>query len=183
MSIYKPIECTTPRVSCNVNCGFEWWFCECRLSNCSNSTTAMDFDSEGGCAYIRVGNIQEISLPCDQIFYKPKTALKNNLLKISKMLSLLLFSCQVMFDSSQPHGLQPVRPPCPPLSPGVCPSSCPLHQWCHSTSHSLSPSSPPAFSLSQHQGLFQWVSCSHQVAKVLELQHQSFQWVLRADFL
>ena len=32
-------------------------------------------------------------------------------------------------------------------------------------------------SLSQHQGLFQWVSCSHQVAKVLELQYQSFQWI------
>ena len=40
----------------------------------------------------------------------------------------------------------------------------------------LSPSSPPAFSLSHHQGLFQWVSSLHQVAKVLELQfqHQSF---------
>ena len=43
-------------------------------------------------------------------------------------------------------------------------------------SHCLSPASPPAFNLSQHQGLFQWVSFSHQVAKVLELQlrHQSF---------
>ena len=41
-------------------------------------------------------------------------------------------------------------------------------------SHPLSPPSPPAFSLSQHQGLFQWVSSSHQLAKVLELQHQSF---------
>ena len=39
-------------------------------------------------------------------------------------------------------------------------------------SHPLSPPSPPAFNLSQHQGLFQWVSSSHQVAKVLELQHQ-----------
>ena len=33
-------------------------------------------------------------------------------------------------------------------------------------SHPLSSPSPPAFSLSQHQGLFQWVSSSHQVAKV-----------------
>ena len=43
--------------------------------------------------------------------------------------------------------------------------------------HPLSSPSPPAFNLSQHQGLFQWVSSSHQVAKVLEfqLQHQSFQ--------
>ena len=38
----------------------------------------------------------------------------------------------------------------------------------------LSPS-PPAFNLSQHQGLFQWVDSLHQAAKILELQHQSFQ--------
>ena len=45
--------------------------------------------------------------------------------------------------------------------------------------------SPPAPNPSQHQGLFQWVSSSHVVAKVLEfqLQHQSFQWTLRADLL
>ena len=51
-------------------------------------------------------------------------------------------------------------------------------------SHPLSSPSPPAFNLSQHQGLFLWVSSSHQVAKVLELQlqHQSFQWIFRADF-
>ena len=50
--------------------------------------------------------------------------------------------------------------------------SCPL----------LSPF-PPAFNLSQHQGLLQWISSSHQVAKVFELQHQSFQWIFRVDFL
>ena len=52
-------------------------------------------------------------------------------------------------------------------------------------SHPLSSPSPPTFNLSQHQGLFQWVSSSHQVAKVLELQlqHQSFQWIFRTDFL
>ena len=45
-------------------------------------------------------------------------------------------------------------------------------------SHPLSSPSPPGPSPSQHQGLFQWVNSSHQVAKVLEfqLQHQSFQW-------
>ena len=45
--------------------------------------------------------------------------------------------------------------------------------------------SPPAFSLSQHQGLFQWVSSLHQMAKVLafKLQHQSFQWIFRTDLL
>ena len=52
-------------------------------------------------------------------------------------------------------------------------------------SHPLSSPSPPTFNLSQHQGLFQWVSFLHQVAKVLELQpqHQSFHWVFRTDFL
>ena len=48
-----------------------------------------------------------------------------------------------------------------------------------------SPLSPFAFNLSQHQGLFQWVSTLHQMDKVLELQlwHQSFQWIFRTDFL
>ena len=52
-------------------------------------------------------------------------------------------------------------------------------------SHPLSFPSPPALNLSQHQGLFQWVSSSYQVAKVLEfqLQYQSFQWIVRTDFL
>ena len=52
-------------------------------------------------------------------------------------------------------------------------------------SHPLPPTSPSAFNLSQHQGLFQWLGASHQVAKVLELpfQHQSLQWMPRGNFL
>ena len=52
-------------------------------------------------------------------------------------------------------------------------------------SHPLSYPSPPALNLSQHQGLFKWVSSLYQVAKVLEfqLQHQSFQWTPRTDLL
>ena len=50
-------------------------------------------------------------------------------------------------------------------------------------SHLLSSPSLPAFNLSQHQGLFQWVGSLHLVAKVLELQYQSFQWIFRVDFL
>ena len=52
-------------------------------------------------------------------------------------------------------------------------------------SHPLSSPSPPALNLSQHLGLFKWVSSSHEVAKVLEfqLQHQSFQWTPRTDLL
>ena len=52
-------------------------------------------------------------------------------------------------------------------------------------SHPLSSPSPPALNLAQHQGLFQWVNSSHHLAKVLELQlqHQSFQWIFRNNFL
>ena len=52
-------------------------------------------------------------------------------------------------------------------------------------SHSLSLPSPLAFNLSLPQGLFQWVTSSYQVAKVLELllQHQFFQWIFRVEVL
>ena len=51
-------------------------------------------------------------------------------------------------------------------------------------SHPLLLFSPFAFNLSQHQGLFQWVGSSYQVAKVWEIQHQyhSFQWIFRGEF-
>ena len=64
-----------------------------------------------------------------------------------------------------------------PPTPWVYPNPCPLSWWCHPTSHSLLSPSPSAVNLSQHQGLFKWVSSSHQVDKVLELQlqNQSFQ--------
>ena len=70
-------------------------------------------------------------------------------------------------------------------SPRTCPSSCPLPWWCHPAISSSVTLFCYAFDLSQHQGLFQWVGSSHQVAKVLELQlqHQFFQWVFRVDFL
>ena len=78
---------------------------------------------------------------------------------------------------------QHARPLCPSLTPGVYSNSCLL-----SRSNHLILCCPLLLSLSifsQHQGLFKWVSSSHQVAKVLEfqLQHQSFQWIFKADFL
>ena len=84
-----------------------------------------------------------------------------------------------------PPGPQHARLPHPSLSPEVCSD---FVQWVSDAiwlSYPLLPPSPPAFNLSQHQGLFQWVGSSHQVAKVLELQlqHQSFQWIFRIDFL
>ena len=81
----------------------------------------------------------------------------------------------VTSNSLWPHGLQHARPPCPSPNPGACSNSCLTSTWCHPTISSRSSPSPPAFSLSQHQGLFQWISFPHQVSKVLEfqLQHQS----------
>ena len=49
-------------------------------------------------------------------------------------------------------------------------------------SHPLTPSTPFARYLYQHQSLFQWFGCSHQVTKILELQHQPFQWVIQGWF-
>ena len=90
-----------------------------------------------------------------------------------------------MSDSLQPHGLQHARLPCPSPTPRACSNSCPSNQWCHPTISSSVIPSPLAFNLSQHQGLFQGVSSLHQVAEVLkfQLQHQSFKWIFRTDFL
>ena len=90
-----------------------------------------------------------------------------------------------MFNSLQPHELQHTRLPCPSLSPGVCSDSCLLSQWCHPTIlSSIIPFSPCPQSFPE-SGSFQRISSSHQAAKVLELQlqHQSFQWIFRVDFL
>ena len=48
----------------------------------------------------------------------------------------ILFSCSVVSNSLQPHGLQHTRIPCPSLSPGICSNSCPLSQWCYLTTSS-----------------------------------------------
>ena len=95
------------------------------------------------------------------------------------------FSCWVVSSSLRPHGLQqpgfPVHHQIPELTPTH------VH-WIGDAiqpSHPLLSPSAPAFNLSQCQGLFQWVSSLHQVAKILEfrLQHQSFQCIFRTDFL
>ena len=85
----------------------------------------------------------------------------------------------------QPHELQHTRPPCPSPTPRVHSNPCPLSWWCHPTiSFSVIPFSSCLQSFPA-SGSFQRVSSSHQVAKVLEfqLQHQSFQWIFRTNFL
>ena len=75
-----------------------------------------------------------------------------------------------MFNSLKPHGLQRIRLLCP--LPRVCSDSWPLSQWCYIAILS----SVIPFSCLQS---FQCVSSLHQVAKVLELQHHSFQWIFK----
>ena len=113
------------------------------------------------------------------------------------MLSLDLIPLAIQFSSVaqscptlRPHGLQHARPPCSSPAPGVYSHSLCLltFYWVGDAiqpSHPLLSPSSPTFNLSQHQGLFKWVSSSHQVAKGLEfqLQHQSLQWTLRTDLL
>ena len=93
------------------------------------------------------------------------------------------FSCSVMSNSLQPNGLQHARLPYPSPTPRACSNSCPLSWWCHPTISAVPCSSclqsfPASVS-------FQMSQLFDQVAKVLELQlqHQSFQWIFRTDFL
>ena len=74
---------------------------------------------------------------------KQNVVIHRNFIKIS-----IQFSCSVVSDSLQPHGLQHARPPCPSPTPRVYPNSCPLSQWCHpSISSSVIPfsSCPQSF--------------------------------------
>ena len=90
-----------------------------------------------------------------------------------------------MSDSLWTIGLQYARLPCPSPTTGAYLNLCPSSRWCHPT---ISSSVVPFSSCLQSfpaSGSFEWVSSLHQVARVLEfqLQHQSFQWTFRTDFL
>ena len=95
----------------------------------------------------------------------------------------LLFSRPVMSDSLGPHGLQHAMGS---LSLTISQNLPQVHVHCIGNaiqpSNPLMPSYPSALNLSQHLRLFQWVSSSYQVTKILEFQHQSFQLVFRVDF-
>ena len=90
-----------------------------------------------------------------------------------KKMDTVQFSCSVVSDSLQPMNRS--MPGLPVHHQLREPTQLkPLSWWCHP---------PPALNLSRHQGLFKWVSSSHQVSKLLEfqLQHQTFQWTPRTD--
>ena len=99
-------------------------------------------------------------------------------------LALCCCCCSVtVYLTLRPHGPQHARLPCPSPLPEFAQTHVHWVGDAVQPSHHLSSPSPLALSLSQHQGLFQWVGSSYQVAKVLELQHQSFQWIFKVDFL
>ena len=104
--------------------------------------------------------------------------LQQNFLSVSSVTQLCPTLCNPM-DCNTPGFPVHHQPPEP--------TQTHVHWVCEAirlSSPLLSPS-PPAFNLSQHQGLFQWVSSLQQKPKLLEfqLQHQSFQWIFRTDFL
>ena len=96
------------------------------------------------------------------------------------------FSCPVVSDSLWPHGLQHTRLPSPSQTTRTFSNSCPSSKWCHPTIlSSVIPFSSYLQSFPASASIFQWVSSLYQVARVLEfqLQHQSFQWIFRTDFI
>ena len=105
--------------------------------------------------------------------------------KSVSVILLLLFSHSIVSDSLWPHRLQHTRLPCPSPSPRVCSNSCPLSWWSYPTvSSSVGPFSSCSQSFPASRS-FPMSQLFASVAKVLEfqLQHQSFQWIIRVDFL
>ena len=102
----------------------------------------------------------------------------------SVQFSSFRFSRSVVSDSLRPHESQHARPPCPSSTQGVYPNSCPSSQWCHPSSHLilcrplLLPPIPPSIRVFSNESALciRW-------SKYFQLQHQSFQWIFRTDFL
>ena len=97
--------------------------------------------------------------------------------------SSVQFSHSVVSDSLRPHELQHARPPCPSPTPGIHPNPCPLSWWCHPViSSSVIPfsSCPQSFPAS---GSFPMSQLFASGGQSIGLQHQSFPWIFRVDFL
>ena len=98
---------------------------------------------------------------------------------------IIQFSGSVVSDSLRPHGLHHPRVPCPSPSPRACSNACLSNLWSHPTiSSSVIPFSSRLQSFPA-SGSFPMSQLFISVAKVLELQlqHQSFQWIFRTNFL
>ena len=100
-------------------------------------------------------------------------------------LTWLTFSCSFVSNSLQPHGMHHTRPLCPSPTPGAYSNSSPLSQWCHpAISSSVNPfsSSLQTFQASGYFPISQFFASGGKILD-FQLQHQSFQWILRTDFL
>ena len=121
-------------------------------------------------------------IPSSPTLYLPVENVKNCQMTSTLILSAkyhgsqFQFRCSVVSDSLWPHGLQHAILSCPSPTPWSYSNSRPWVGDDIQPPHPLLSPSTPALNLSQHKGLFQWVSSLHQAAKVLELQlqHQSF---------
>ena len=98
-------------------------------------------------------------------------------------ISSVQVSLSVMSDSLRPHGLQHTRPPCPSPTSGVYPNSCPLSQWCHPTISSCRPLLLPSVFSNIRVFSYESALCIRWPKLEFQLQHQSFQWTFRTDFL
>ena len=126
-----------------------------------------------------------VKVSCESLAQFLKDSLENCPLLLREEFSSVQFSRSVMSTSLRPHEFQHARPPCPSPTPEF--TQIHVHRVSDAIqpSHPLSSPFPPVPNPSQHQGLFQWVNSSHEVAKVLEFQlhHQSFQWTPRTYLL
>ena len=117
----------------------------------------------------------------EEVHYSTK--IPQNFLKIR--ISSVQFSYSVMSNSLWPHGLQHTRLLGPSTTPRVYSNSCPLSRgWQPTISSSIIPfsSSLQSFPASGSFQMSQFFASSGQSIKIL-LQHKSFQWIFRTDFL
>ena len=137
------------------------------------SPTLYNLGTIAGQAPLSMGILQARILECVSMLFSRGSS---HIPYISSVAQLCPTLCDPM-DCCMQHFL--VHPQRPELT------QTHVHWVCNAIqpSHPLSSPSPPAFNLSQHQGLLHCVSCLHQLARVLELQHQLFQWIFGAAFL
>ena len=177
------LSLTSRELNCRKNCGMHWKSCskdKFPLEAAPFEGKTLSPGKREGVAAVVFGERPLVT----GAWMTPRTVVlvARNLVQVQEQSAQ--FSRSVVSISLRPHGLQPARLPCPSPTPGACSNSCPSPRWRHPAISSSVFPSHPAFNFPQHQGLFQWVSSCHQVAKVLELQlqYQSFQWVFRTDF-
>ena len=97
------------------------------------------------------------------------------------VLYLLLFSLSIVPDSLRPHGLRHSRLPCPLPSPGACSNSCQLSWYTVQPPRPLLSPSPPAFNLSQHQGLSQWLFYIYIWSVAFQFSYRFFHIYIYVD--